>query len=423
MRRRLDFDAVPPLWVPLRFLLTAPCFGMAAGLTLAWSGAGILASRWLPATLALTHLLTLGVLTMTMLGATLQILPVVANLSPGAPRWAPFCLWLTLTFGTIALAAGMAFAFPAALATGGALLGGALLLALITLGSALFRSPDPLAAAMTSGMRAAFAAFVLTAMLGLALVATLNGKLSLDLVATVDIHAALGLAGWIGILVMATACQVVPMFQSTLPYNQRFAQVAPLTVLAGLVATSGARWHWPRLEAGATLAATALALFAAYTLAALHRRKRAPDSLTRSWQLALASLLAACAVWIWPAPWPRREWLLGLLFIGGFALTIVNGMLYKIVGFLLWHHRQARCPPPSQVVRLGQLMPESHARRQLLVHSCAIVTLLAGVLGLPPAARMGGLLLFASQALAGWDFVRALRMAAATPLEECGPQT
>ena len=70
----LSLEQAPPFSVPLRFFLTAPWFLVLAAALILWEGPGIFASRWLPATLALTHLLVLGFMAQVMLGALLQIL-------------------------------------------------------------------------------------------------------------------------------------------------------------------------------------------------------------------------------------------------------------------------------------------------------------------------------------------------------------
>jgi hypothetical protein len=46
MQPGLSFEQAPPISVPFRFFLTAPLFGMAAGLLLLWQGPAALASRW-----------------------------------------------------------------------------------------------------------------------------------------------------------------------------------------------------------------------------------------------------------------------------------------------------------------------------------------------------------------------------------------
>ena len=75
----LSLEQAPPFSVPLRFFLTAPWFLVVAALLILWQGPAIFASRWHPATLALTHLLTLGFMAQVMLGALLQMLPVVVG--------------------------------------------------------------------------------------------------------------------------------------------------------------------------------------------------------------------------------------------------------------------------------------------------------------------------------------------------------
>jgi hypothetical protein len=85
MQALLSFDQAPPLAAPLRFFLTAPLFAILAALLVLWSGPELFASRWTGAALALTHLITVGFMLQVMLGAMLQILPVVAGANISRP--------------------------------------------------------------------------------------------------------------------------------------------------------------------------------------------------------------------------------------------------------------------------------------------------------------------------------------------------
>jgi len=76
----LSYDAAPAFSTPLRFFLTAPAFGIAAGAT-PLAVPELLDSRWTPGALAVTHLMAVGFMLSVMLGALLQILPVVAGRS------------------------------------------------------------------------------------------------------------------------------------------------------------------------------------------------------------------------------------------------------------------------------------------------------------------------------------------------------
>ncbi len=107
MRRALSFDNSPPLSVPFRFFLNVPFFAVLAGLLLLWAGPEALESRWTPYTLALTHLMTLGVLASAMVGALIQILPVATGTSVLAPRLTSSFVHPMLIVGTLFLAAAL----------------------------------------------------------------------------------------------------------------------------------------------------------------------------------------------------------------------------------------------------------------------------------------------------------------------------
>src|SRR3546814_395524 len=104
MQRALSFQQSPAPGVPLRFLFTAPVFVLLAALLLLWSGPAALASRWTGQALALTHLLTLGVLANAMAGALMQILPVATGIRVLAPRATSIVVHAFLNLGVLALA-------------------------------------------------------------------------------------------------------------------------------------------------------------------------------------------------------------------------------------------------------------------------------------------------------------------------------
>ena len=97
----------------------------------------------------------------------------------------------------------------------------------------------------------------------------------------------------------------------------------------------------------------------------------------------MASLLAGALLWLL-TPWvpalaqaPQIEWLLGILLIFGFAVAVINGMLYKIVPFLAWFHLQAQLLGRAKVPTMKQLLPEVRIRRQFWAYLAALLTLLA----------------------------------------------
>ena len=383
----LSLEQAPPIDGPFRFFLTAPLFGVAAALLLLASD-GLLLSRWTPGMLALTHLLTLGVLGMVMFGALLQMLPVVAGSPVARPRLVAGLLHVLWSLGTAALAFGLARSEPFALQLALPLLGAALLLLIVAAGRALLRAPriHP----TVRGMLLALAGLSVAGVLGLLL---LYGHAAPGVAparaALTDLHAVWGTLGWVLLLVVAVAFQVVPMFQMTPEYPRPLQRGLPPLLLAGLLLWSLAGPEW-RLVPAVAVALT-VALFALATLQLQRRRKRTtPDVTLLFWRTGMAALLLGVVLWGIAAVGPplalHRIYplLLGSLLLLGFGTSVVVGMLYKIVPFLVWFHLQSRkiALGPEHAARripnMRQVIAPARARRQFALH-------LLMLLLLPPA--------------------------------------
>ncbi|MFO1423756.1 MAG: hypothetical protein U1F70_08905 [Candidatus Competibacteraceae bacterium] len=380
----LSLEQAPPFSVPLRFFLTAPWFLALAALLLLWQGPEIFVGRWLPATLTLTHLLTLGFMAQVMLGALLQMLPVVVGVVVPRPRLTAALIHIPLTLGALALAVAFLNGGSAWFQGALGLLGLGFGAALIAVHLAVWRAP--VVSGTVIALRCALGALVVTVGLGLALGGFFGWGFSLPVVIVTHLHAAWGLVGWTTLLVAGVAYQVVPMFQITPPYPSAFVRgFAPLMAVLLVmwsVLTFG-NWETAARLAGAALA-LGVALFAVTTLRLLtQRRRKIGDPTLAYWRASMASLLAGALLWLL-APWipalaqaPQVEWLLGILLIFGFAVAVINGMLYKIVPFLAWFHLQAQLFQRAKVPTMKQLLPEVRIRRQFWAYLAALLTLLA----------------------------------------------
>lgn len=449
----LAFDRNPPLSAPLRYFLSAPLFAALAAVLLLWQGGDALASRWSPATLALTHLLTLGCLTMTMVGALLQILPVVAGVALPRAALTTGVAHVGLCAGSLLLAAGFWLQRPALFQLAMATLLPALLMLLSACALGLWRHAGELkqqarggASATVTGIRLALAALAVTVTLGGLLAAafawpagftravagvartaaTWSAALFpgqahappllalfsvLDLL---DLHVAWGLLGWVGVLVAGVAFQVIPMFQVTEPYPHQLTRwfgTLAFALLAALSLMYSLGDGLPRLAVALLLAAV-FALFALTTVWLLARRERPrAEPTTIFWRCAMASLLAALLVWLLPHAPTARPLALGVLMIVGFGLSSINGMLYKIVPFLVWYHLQATpARAAGQVPGVNRVIPERHARWQLGLHLLALALLLAACYQPALLARPAAAALCASCLALWWNLFAAVRL-------------
>lgn len=416
MQRSLAYALSPAPGLPLRFLLAAPWFGVLAALALLAAGASTFESRWSTSALGATHLLTLGYLGMAMAGSMLQLIPVVTGIALPLSRAAGAIAWSALAAGAVLLAAALGLNatplfMPAALllTLAFSILGGAI-------AGALVRPASSAAMPMVRGMRLAGGGLFVTVVLGVVLAFSLGGVLAAPVFMLANLHAAWGLLGWVAMLIVGVAFQVIPMFQSSRIYPLVVTRWAPCT-LAALLAMWSVAWAvgHASAQAAAGLLGAFLAAFAVFSARLLATRKhKQADATTLYWRLSLASLATACALYLLPDS-PQAQLLVGVVFIGGFGMGAVNGMLYKIVPFLLWYHlQQDPNAAKGAVPPIRLILPDAAARRQFWWHAAAVAALAGAVLLPHWLARPAAALLGVSSALLGMDLWRAAHSARGT---------
>jgi hypothetical protein len=182
------------------------------------------------------------------------------------------------------------------------------------------------------------------------------------------------------------------MFQATDPFPPLAARVLVPLVLLALAAWIAGRWLDASWRTVAALAAAAVVTaYAGMAAALLLRRERTRTAAgTRYWLLSLASLTGAAWLFAWPGD--ASDALVGVAFVMGSAMSVVNAMLYRIVPFLVWHQLRARLPPAVAVPKFAELIAPHRLRTQCRWHAAAVAAAL-GACVMPPLASIAGLLL------------------------------
>ncbi|MBE0627262.1 MAG: hypothetical protein IH606_20880 [Burkholderiales bacterium] len=423
MQPTLSFEQAPPISVPFRFFLTAPLFGAAAGLILAWLGPAALESRWAPGALAMTHLIVVDFMLQAMCGSLLQFVAVVAGANIWRPHLVATLVHPLITAGAVFLATAFLLEEQLLFLLAAGAFAAAMGLFLTVMALALLRTP-------ARGMpihvlRLALLGLLLTVVLGVTLAATLGMQESVQsvwsLLTLINVHVAWGLAGWALMLVIGVSYLVVPMFQLTPAYPPWLTRALPAGLLLVLCLWSlqllpnlaGAQaWQSGVAVAGVLLAGL-------YALATLwlqaRRRRRQADVTLVFWRGAMLSLLAFAVSWLAFDALPqfgnhaRAPLWLGVLALPGVFLSVIIGMLYKIMPFLNWLHLQRQggtaMPPPN----MKQMIPEGAQRGQMRLHFAALALLLAAVLW-PALALPAGLAFSASCLWLEWNLVGAARV-------------
>ena len=406
MQALLSYDQSPPISAPFRFFLTAPLFGIFASFLLLWSGSEVFVSRWTPAALAMTHLLTAGFMLQIMLGAMLQVMPVVAGANMPRPLQLAMLVHVAITLGALLLVAAF-LSFNPMLFKASAIVFGIGISVFVGAALAAFIGV-PSTSETIQGLKFALFGLSVTIALGVALAAALGWSFGVPLMQLADTHAVWGLVGWAGVLLAAVSYVVVPMFQLTPAYPQWFSRYfagAALLALGVWTLADYAGWA----QAGPLPAIAVLLVVAAYAFVTLRiqwqSKRPHMDATQWYWRIAMFSALAACALWFaalrieavgaW-APW---QLVCGVLLLFGCFMSVMTGMLYKIVPFLIWLHLQNQGQGRAMAPNMKKYSAEPAMMRQMALHFAACGALLFAVFwpewGVYPAA----LLLFVSNVL------------------------
>ena len=225
-----------------------------------------------------------------------------------------------------------------------------------------------------------------------------------------SIHLHFMLLGWIGVLVMAVAFQVIEMFYVTPPYPKEMSDHLPIAVFVLLFIYILLSYLMPEATALVDfLLALLFFSFAFMTLRRLNQRKRpVADATVWLWRIGMVSL-AASSVTAVLSLFIYNELFraVSALLFGYFVLSVIYAMSYKIVPFLVWFHLNAKgvleCP------MMGDIIPARRAMWHLRLH----LALLAGgvlLLATPYAWKLVGAALAAESLLYGFNLLGAVRI-------------
>ncbi|WP_407280537.1 hypothetical protein U5817_09265 [Aromatoleum evansii] len=389
----LSYEAAPAFSTPLRFFLTAPLFGAAAGAALL-AAPELLDSRWTPGALAVTHLVAVGFMLTVMLGALFQILPVVAGAVIPRSGTVSTVVHLAMTIGALCLAWGLGNSSHAFLLPATVLLGGGL--ALFVVAAFLGLRRIPVAQATPRDLRIALLGFVVAVALGITLALALGGQLDLRLLTVLKLHIGWALLGGAGVLLAAASWVVVPMFQITPNYPvplTRFWAMGTGAVLLMWSATVYGELGSAEFALSAVLAVLC-ATFAVSTLNLQRQSRRTvPDMTTRAFQMGMGSFIAGLTCVLAAHQSEHQVWplLAGILILHGGFVSVIVGMLYKIIPFLAWLHLTQDV---GKAPNMKKLQPDTPIRRHLALHAAALAALVvAALVGNEWLIRLAGLLI------------------------------
>lgn len=304
-------------------------------------------------------------------GALFQMLPVIAGVAMRTP-WRDTCLVATgLNLGLLALLYGFAAHHAGSLWLAATLLSITLLYIVFKILVALYRFKEKGDTAQSMSYALGFIPFVLlSALLLIGILSGATPALSAHYAALRFLHPHLGLWGWMGMLIVAVALQVVPMFYVTPAYpkkvhKQLFVVLLPLLIFAFPLYEVNAA-HLLRIAGGVFWGA-----FGLVTLQLLRKKKRALwDVSAKLWALGAILLLLQAVVAFVP-PSFVRGYDLSLLLFALFVHTVAVVMLLKIIPFLTWFHLNAQGYLDAPMMH--DILSHRNANRLFYLHLAALL--------------------------------------------------
>ncbi len=340
----LSADQAPPISAPTRFFLTAPIFGIIAGLLILFSDVSILSNRYSIDAIVITHVLTVGFLSFVMLGALTQMLPVLAGVKIPKVDLVTKLSYIFLLLGTIFMILGMMGDYSKITLISSIFLGMGFLILLIAIVIG-FRKVGNITASVRALLTSLTFSLIIV-LLGIQLLASYGiGSFSSFHLFLANTHSVWAIFGFAGVLIIGVSFHVLPMFYVAPRFKRFCKQKVVWLIVIGLLLWAFLNIFFDAYSVIAKIwIATFFWAFATTIYIKLNKRRRPVSDVTVwYWRSAAIFMTFGTFAWVIDDFFDHKYIVIvSILIGGGFIFTIMIGMLYKIVPFLVWFHLNAK---------------------------------------------------------------------------------
>jgi len=336
----LSVDQAPPISAPLRFFLTAPLFGVIAGILMLLSDTSSLTNRYSIDAIIITHAITIGIFSFVMFGALTQMLPVLTGTKIFKVKLVTSLAHIMIVIGLLSMIVGLKFTINELTTLSYLSLGGGFMLMILSIANSL-RGVKNFTATVKGMTASLIFAFFITILGVMMLFEYASGSVGERHYIYANIHSVWAIFGFCGLLIIGVAFQVLPMFYVA-PHFKRFCKKRVVVLISiGLFIWLIFNSLYDEYSLYAKLwIATFFWAFATTVWLKFNKRKRPVSDVTVwYWRAASIFLTLGSFLWIFDEFF-KHEYIVmvAILIGGGFTLSIMIGMLYKIVPFLVWFH-------------------------------------------------------------------------------------
>jgi len=395
-----------PVSVPFRFFVAGALFHLTSWILIALNADAVINfTGGLGVGLAAIHAVTLGVLVMSAIGASLQLLPVATRRTAQA-IWPTWIITVLVMGGVPVLVWGMAVHDVLVALWGGAAVGVGLAVYAVLIGANLFHAKG--LKTVVAFCWAALVALGTLVVLGLLLVLDFDLGVLNDHATLAGVHFVVAVFGFMGLLAFGFSFILIPMFTLSrgMP-TWRGSLTLGVSLLAIGLACLGLVYAIKPVVYAAFASGLAASLLYLWTMlemlkSGMRKRLGIPFTLIRlSWALLPLSLLVgvlALGGWIESRGWT----LFGFMLLAGWLLTFLLGILLRIAPFLASMHSAVGEGRPA---RLSSLTPEWPQKILAVCHPSALILVGGGIVSVQMVPVQVGALIGVLGALAMLTYI------------------
>lgn len=408
----------PPFRIVVKYFISATVFFVLMNFLLMINYNDVNGHHFQPKILSITHIATLGFITMIIFGAMFQLVPVVLEVKLFSTLLAEIQFWI-YAFGVIGLVykfwyfgSELSFTLPA-----------------IFLNIAMFIFAFNIIASMVkvknwniTGTFLAAAIFwlIITAIAGILLGANLDHPyIKLNHLQYLKLHANVALIGWVTMVIMGVSFKLIPMFTLSHGYQLTLAKWAFALINLGLL---GINWIMHYADTGiynlifgiVITIGLILYLIQIYFIFKKRVRKKLDIGLKFSavsfFMLGLSTLLGFSFLFIEYENITNLTLVYGFMIIVAYISTLIVGQMYKIVPFLVWYHKYSSKVGIEKVPMLKEMFSEKLAELNLYLMLVGIIISVFSFLSqINILLLIGFVLLFISSVIFSFNMIKVLR--------------
>lgn len=408
----------PPFKIVAKYFIAAIFSFVLLNFLPIWKASSIGGHHFQPIILGLTHIATLGWITMIIFGALFQLIPVVLEVELFSEKLAELQFWI-YSAGVIGLVISFWVFEPRPYAIiFASILNIAMIIFLVNIIGTLLKVKKW----NITGYYIVSAVFYfcVTAVAGLLLAINMAfPSPQINHFKYLNIHAIIAFVGWVTMIIMGVSYKLIPMFTLSHGYSLTPAKYTLALVNLGIIGASIAiNFKDPGILFDISLmiiaASLMIFLYQIFLIIKSRIRKRLDVGMKFSAiaysMLGVVILLGIVITFVSYYKVVNTTLIFGYLIMFGFISFLIVGQMYKIVPFLVWYHKYSDKVGIEKVPMLKDLFDEKKAYLGLyIMFAGTVAVVISFLLNEPTALLISFTLMFISSLIFAYNMITIFR--------------